>query len=1052
MIDDTMKVNKFNEKYRSLTDADYVILADSDEFIFCNQINKPVRAHIEATMKDVYFVNLWQVYKHEQDPPLDPEAPVPSQRRHGDPNMFDAFNILYVKPIVVKGNKDFSWTPGSHELIYNGKSLFWKTRDDAVLAALNVSMKRNELLQGAHWRLVDLDETITRRIRNRKNRLSRANIEKGLGYQHFTITEEEIVKEYNDHKNSPIVIADDGLPWWQPVVQSDPTSRNWTYHSPIFEYEVMFDDCAWSWAGHKWFGYDLVRNTRPKVVVELGTHKGTSLFSFCQAAKDAGMDTWICAIDTWQGDKHAGFYDGSVLQEVKKIVHANYAKVNCTLIQKTFDDALPQFADRSIDILHIDGLHTYEAVKHDYETWRGKVREDGIILFHDIVVREKDFGVFKFWDELKKEHRTLQFPHSNGLGVLFKEQNLLFNHNNTEPLQTHYLRWYEHKMTESLNRKYAGETALIAPGAELHALITFAEKANNLDLLKNIADFYSEQKQTENALQIYLRVLTGQPQDVETLQRIGTICLELHRYDDSMQFNRMVLQIDPDNAQAKQQLEKLAKLDRKDAPACSPAEEYRNIQLLINDGEVDKAVIAVEEFVCSYPNFAIAHSDLAVLYYRTGDKVRSLLHYEKAVAIEPDNASFLKNLADFYYVESSRIDDARQLYGRALSIRPYDSEMLLIMANICVSLKHLKAAEILYAKVREQDPENLDVRNALEALHRYRMANPSSDPPEKQRQEATVLANAGLLLEAVAVLENLVEANPDYAVAHNDLGVLYGTQGDLEKARFHYELSAQLDPANTTAAKNLADFYNIVLGRPEDAKIIYTNVLMQQPDDIEALRNLTTILVSTGQQSLAASVLKRFVELNRALVPEVAEIVRAITQQDSNHYHRAVASAPETGAIKTEESHNGAISVIYGDGFYPEDGDGRWTDRISQLTIQNVSPGDKIYFDLACGKAEQYSQFPFNVFIYVGESGAYSYTFESSDQVISVVLEADMVEVHILIESSQAFVPALQGFSTDTRQLSLRFFNLHLDRFFETPEFPLAVESRLLNSPLRQGC
>jgi organic radical activating enzyme len=120
--------------------------------------------------------------------------------------------------------------------------------------------------------------------------------------------------------------------------------------------------------------------------------------------------------------------------------------------------------------------------------------------------------------------------------------------------------------------------------------------------------------------------------------------------------------------------------------------------------------------------------------------------------------------------------------------------------------------------------------------------------------------------------------------------------------------------------------------------------------------------------------------------------------------------------------------VIYGEGFHPEEGDWRWTGLLSQLTIQNVAPGDKIYFDLACGKAEQYSQFPFNVFIYFGDSGAYSYTFEASDQVISVVLEADMAEVRIIIESSQAFVPALQGHSTDTRQLSLRFFNLHLDR------------------------
>jgi len=60
----------------------------------------------------------------------------------------------------------------------------------------------------------------------------------------------------------------------------------WKYYKPKFEYEEIFQDTGWPWAGHKYFAYDLIRNVQPKVVVELGTHKGTSLWSFCQAVKD----------------------------------------------------------------------------------------------------------------------------------------------------------------------------------------------------------------------------------------------------------------------------------------------------------------------------------------------------------------------------------------------------------------------------------------------------------------------------------------------------------------------------------------------------------------------------------------------------------------------------------------------------------------------------------------------------------------------------------------------------------------------------------------------
>ena len=173
-----------------------------------------------------------------------------------------------------------------------------------------------------------------------------------------------------------------------------------------------------SWAGHIPFAFWLVEALRPRLVVELGTHSGNSYCAFLQAIAAAGVDARAFAVDTWRGDEQAGHYDETVHAELAAYHDPRYGSFS-TLLRMRFDEALPRFADRSIDLLHIDGLHTDEAVRHDFETWLPKLSDRGVVLLHDTAERRPDFGVWRLFGELSSRYPAFAFAHSHGLGVLY---------------------------------------------------------------------------------------------------------------------------------------------------------------------------------------------------------------------------------------------------------------------------------------------------------------------------------------------------------------------------------------------------------------------------------------------------------------------------------------------------------------------------------------------------------------------------------------------------------------------------------------------------------
>ena len=172
-----------------------------------------------------------------------------------------------------------------------------------------------------------------------------------------------------------------------------------------------------AWWAYLPFAHWLTQAIRPRTFVQLGIHYGVSYAAFCHAILRDHLATRCFGVDTWNGDQHAQAYDERVSDDFYAYHDERYSAFS-TLLRCTFDEMREQIDDGSVDLLHIDGRHTYLAVRHDFVSWRPKLSRHGVVLFHNIDVHWADFGVWRLWDEVRRDHPHFAFHHCDGLGVL----------------------------------------------------------------------------------------------------------------------------------------------------------------------------------------------------------------------------------------------------------------------------------------------------------------------------------------------------------------------------------------------------------------------------------------------------------------------------------------------------------------------------------------------------------------------------------------------------------------------------------------------------------
>lgn len=147
-----------------------------------------------------------------------------------------------------------------------------------------------------------------------------------------------------------------------------------------------------------------------KCILEIGTGRGGTFWLWCQLSEINGT---VISIDMPDGE----FGGGYSLSEIERFKTYKKSKQRLKLIRNdshlsATENELKEFiGNKGVDILFIDGDHTFEGVKDDFYRYKKYVNPNGLIIFHDIVEHDKvpECQVKNFWDLIKENFESYEF-------------------------------------------------------------------------------------------------------------------------------------------------------------------------------------------------------------------------------------------------------------------------------------------------------------------------------------------------------------------------------------------------------------------------------------------------------------------------------------------------------------------------------------------------------------------------------------------------------------------------------------------------------------------
>lgn len=463
----------------------------------------------------------------------------------------------------------------------------------------------------------------------------------------------------------------------------------------------------------------------------------------------------------------------------------------------------------------------------------------------------------------------------------------------------HYVRYPGKKMQQS------SSTTTSIVSAEMETLSRSEGESRVLsDSLLNVAESLHAQGRREECLEILLRILSRDAENVDALHLQAVCHLDAGEHALALGCLAGALSLDPEHVRSLMRYaliqKDLSKYDdalemiekayrclgsREDEHVCHA---YASIltdaatceKLRMKQGWEDKYRKAVD--IC--PGYAPGHYNLGVAATEKGNLGAALAYYEKAIELHPEYVEALSNMGVILQ-NQGRMQECLDVHEKARCFAPSSD---VVAKNYAMALTH--------------------------------------HGTEKMTQ--------GLVEEAIRLYERAVAVYPTCTEALYNLGVAYSNLDEIDKAIFAYRCTIQQDGGCAEALNNLGVLYR-KQGHMELALQSYEAAIKARPNFPQGLNNLAVMYTQQGRASLALNLL-------RAAIMADAEYAEAwnnlgVLQRDIGDAEEAIRSYRKCSYIEPDDRNAGqnlllGLNYLYdGDGVCVWDAHATWATRFQAL-------------------------------------------------------------------------------------------------------------------------